>query len=250
MTSLPIYLPSGFSPNVNTGDPVTVGQIIASSHNKDLEVINIPKVLNIKVSKAKKTLLKSPGDSVSVGDVIAVKKNLFGTKKTLLKSNSEGTILRYERISGNLVIKTTEGESAKDIVSPIEGIVGMCNNEKILINTDKNVLKGKKSAGGEGQGERYILEVDDMYRIDARAIGKIIIGHKLNRDILLKGIGMGAAGLIGTEIEDDDLEHIKEKKFEIPVIEVEDNNWAEIVADTNKKMFIDANTQTIIFLSL
>ena len=250
MTSLPINLPNGFMPRIKTGDNIVVGQVIASKNLEDSQVINIPQALNIKITRAKKVLIKAPGEEISKGDVIAIKSNLFGTKKTILKSNVEGTIIRYERNSGNLVVKTGRINSEEDIVSPIDGIIGMCDNDKILINTDRNFLSGSKSVGSETAGEIFFLEVDDMYRIDSGAIGKIIVGHNLNREILLKGIGIGSVGLIGTAINDEDIEHIREKNFTTPIIEIDEESIKRIMTGNVKKIFMDAKTKTVIFLSL
>lgn len=250
MISLPINFPSGFIPLVKSGDLVSVGQIIASKSTADSETINIPQALSIKLSKVKKVLIKMPGEAVAKGDILAVSKNLFGTKKTILRSNVEGTVVKYERQTGNLLIKTDVDLAKEDIVSPIDGTIGICHNDKIFINTDKNFVSGIKSAGGEGKGEVFVLEVDDMYRIDSSAIDKIIVGHNLNREILLKGIGIGVAGMIGTAISDNDLAHIQEKNFTTPIIEIGEENLRQVLESTNRKLFIDAKTKTIIFLSL
>lgn len=250
MTALPINLPEGFSPAIHEGEVVAIGQVIAKKQNPGTQNINIAQILNVKLSNVKKVLQKFPGEKIEKGDIIAIKKSILGTKKTVLKSNIDGTVMRYERNTGNLVVNTGMDSSTEEILSPIEGVAGICNNDKILINTEKNILSGRKSVGDLSTGEIFVLEVDDMYRIDSGAIGKIIIGRNLNREILLKGIGIGASGLIGTSILDIDIDHIREKNFTTPVMEIDEESMHRLISSESKKIFMDARTNSIIFLSL
>ncbi|HSW48074.1 MAG TPA: hypothetical protein VLG67_03235 [Candidatus Saccharimonadales bacterium] len=250
MTSLPIPLPDGFSPTIQQDDQVTVGQIIAVKKASMDEEINIPKVLSIKLSKVKNVLKKSPGEAVDKGDIIAVKNNFLGTSSKILRSSVSGTVIRYERDSGNLVIKTSFASSSnlENIISPVEGRVILCNNNEIVINTDKNALIGNKSVGAEGTAELFVLEVSDAYHLDVRTIGKIVLGEKFTREMLLKGIGIGVAGIVGVEIEDEDLVHIAEKNFQTPIIEIAHQDLEKLSTWAGKRIFLDAGSKSIIFL--
>lgn len=250
MTSLPIQLPQGFIPSITQDDQVIVGQTIASKKGSDEEIINIPQALSIKRSSVKKVLKKSPGEQVTAGDIIALKKSLFGTKSILLKSRVSGIVTRYERDSGNLVIKTSSSTQSEveNLISPVDGKVILCNNREIVLDIDKNALIGSKATGGKGEGEVFRLEADDPYHLDARTIGKIVLGGKFEREMLLKGIGIGVAGLIGTEIQDEDIAHISEKNFQTPIIEITEQDLGKLIEWAGKKVFLDAKNKSIIFL--
>lgn len=252
MISLPISLPTGFNPNIQEGDQVIVGQVIAIKEITDEEVINIPRVLAISRSKVKDVVKKNPGERVEKGEVIALKKSLFGTKSIVLRSRVAGTVVRYERNSGNLVIKSDllPASDIKNLISPVEGQVILCNNNEILINTDKHVVIGTKSVGGKGEGEIIQLEKDDTYYLDARSIGKIVIGESFTREMLLKGIGIGVAGMVGTGIKDEDIEHILDKNFQTPILEVSQENLGKLIEWKTKKVYLDALSKSIIFLHL
>ncbi len=252
MTSLPISLPDGFIPSIQEGDQVAVGQVIAVKKINEEEIINIPQALSISRSAIGKVLKKNPGDRVIEGDIIALKKNLFGTKSIILRSRVSGTVLRYERDTGNLVIKPDSSASAEveNIISPVEGKAILCNNNEIVINTDKNTVIGNKSVGGEGEGELFRLEANDAYHLDARTIGKIVIGGSFTREMLLKGIGIGVIGIVGTEIKDQDIAHIIEKNFQTPIIEIIEQDMVKLTEWTGKKVFLDAQSKSIIFLHI
>jgi len=251
MTSLPISLPDGFSPSTKVGDQVAVGQIIATKKESSDEIINIPQILKIKRSQVKNSLKKSPGEHVNEGDIIAIKNSLFGAN-VVLRSRVAGTVTRYERNSGNLIIKTGSSihTDIENVISPVEGKVSMCNNSEIVISTDKNVIVGHKSVGDKAEGEVFRLEADDLYYLDVRTIGKVVIGDKFSREMLLKGIGIGVTGMIGTEIKDEDIDHITEKKFDTPILEVDLQNLEKLTEWVGKKVFVDAKSKSIIFLQI
>src|SRR5438105_2270087 len=133
MTSLPVLLSKGFSPLVKSGDVVTVGQILAQNIYKDDVIINLPNDLAIPLAKVKKVLKKNPGDTLSEGEIIAVKKSFLGVHQDAIISRISGTILRYERDTGNLVIKTSYATLTENLLSPVDGTVALCDNEKIII---------------------------------------------------------------------------------------------------------------------
>lgn len=250
MTALPINLPDGFTSKVNVDDNVSIGQIVASRESVSEQLINIPKELSVKRSQVKKVIQKIPGEAVSKGDIIAIKKNFFGTKSTVLRSSLSGTVVRYERDSGNLVIKTSLGTTGENIISPVEGRVSLCNNTTITIDTDKSVLVGEDGTGGVGQGEVIVLKEDQPFFLDSHSIGKIVIGKNFTREMLLKGIGIGVAGMVGGEIEKDDIEYLSKKKFDTPIIKLGEEDMRKIAEWRDKKVYMDGETKSIIFLHL
>ncbi len=252
MTSLPISLPDGFSPSIKAGDQVTSGQIIATRILNNDEIINIPKLLGIKRSHVKNVLKKSPGDLVKQGDIIAQKKSLLGTKSVALRSRVSGTILRYERDSGNLVIKTgaSVNSDKENVISPVDGKAVLCNNNEIVLETNKEGIIGSKSVGGKGEGEVLVLLADDPYYLNTQTIGKIVVGESLTQEMLLKAIGIGVMGMIGTKVNDEDIELIQEKKFDMPILEITKESREQLIEWSGKKVFLDAESKSIVFLQL
>lgn len=250
MTSLPISLPDGFITSVNVGDQVTVGQEIASNKGPTDEIINIPKALGVNRNQAKKIIRKIPGDLVNIGDVIAEKKSLFGTQRVVLRSKIAGTVTRFERDSGNLVIKTSLTSSTKDIISPVDGIIAMCDNREIVINTDTNVVIGEMAQGSKVTGEIHVLQSDDSYHLNANAIDKIAVSKNFTREMISKGVGIGVSGIIGVGIEDRDIEHLIEKNFQITIIKIKEQDYNSINQWNGKKVFMNPDTKSIIFLQL
>jgi hypothetical protein len=255
MTSLPVPLPDGFTPIVAVGTVVTVGQVLAQKAANKEEIINILQSLNVSRSQIKKVLKKNPGDAINPGEIIAEKKNFFGKQQAAIVSSITGTILRYERDTGNLIIRTDESVTSSEVISPVDGTVDLCNNKEIVIRTDKAVTGGRVVSGINNTGELFILEesfIDDgstnvLYYLDSRAIGKIILGGTFSRDVLIKGVGIGATGFLGLAIPDEDIAYLQEKKITIPVMEIDSESMQKLKTKQGKKVVLDTQNNVIIF---
>jgi len=270
MTSLPIQLPKGYTPIVSEKDVVTSGQEIARKEAKKDVLINIPDAFGVPVRQAGKLLKKNPGDSIEIGDIIAKKTGKLGFGEKKLESKINGTILRFERDSGNVVIrlnrtdnlklitdnkvyKDRNGLEADVILSPIDGIVSMCNNSQIVIDTDKDIILGLNGFGGSVSAEWQLLPggIDgevELLHLDASCIGKVIIGGLFKTDVLLKAIGMEVAGVIGSEIGEEEYKYIEARHMHTPVVDLSRKDLEAITESKHKKLFMDGITKTILVL--
>jgi hypothetical protein len=256
MPTLPFELPDGYKPLVKQGDKVTAGQIIAKSQGKVEEIVNIPEQLNVPLKSAGKYVQMDPGDTIEPGDIIAVKKNFFGKTQEVIVSEIVGTVLRYERDTGNLIVRNDEVIDEGDIISPVEGVVELCNNKEIVVHTEKAIGGSKVVSGTKGEGEIFVLEesfIDNgsgnmLFFLDSRAVGKIVLGEKFHRDVFIKGVGIGTAGFLAKSIPDEDIAYLREKNISMPVMEI-DSESIEILKQKNgHKVVVDAQTRTVIFL--
>ena len=255
MTALPVLLPDGFTPIVTIGTVVTAGQVIAQKTTNKEEIVNILQGLNVTRSQIKKVLKKSPGDSLSPGDIIAEKKNFFGKQIAAIVSGVSGTIVRYERDTGDLIVRTDESMTASEVISPVDGTVDLCNNKEIVIHTNNAVTGGRVVSGTNNTGELFILEEsfadsessNVLYYLDSRAIGKIVLGGSFSRELLIKGVGIGAAGFLGITIADDDIAYLQEKNITIPVMEIENESMNLLKSKQGKRVVLDAQNKIVIF---
>lgn len=263
MTSLPLILPDTFVPIVAIGTQVTVGQPLAQSEASDEILINVANELGSTRKISKRSIRKNPGDAIVKGDILAHKRGFFGVSEISVFSNIEGVVVRFERDSGNLVIKSNSPSGQhQNLLSPVDGIIKLCNNEQIVIDIDKNVLSGVKGQGLTGEGEIFILEnsliptdnpadkANLLFQLESDAIGKVLVGGLLPRDLIVKAIGMGLTGVIGTEIEDGDLAHITERNLTTPVIQVVADDVGLLREWKDKKVYLDGQTKSIVLLQL
>jgi hypothetical protein len=256
MPLLPVPLPVGFQPTVIQGDKVKAGQIIAKKPALREVAINISDQLNIPAHKAFHYVKKNPGDSFVKGEILAVKKNLFGGVTAKVVSKTTGRVTRLERNTGDLflipeTIANDTQQPEETVISPIEGIIGLCNNDKILIDTNKNFLQGIKGSGGSNLAKILILpdaDTVEQYHLSASAIGKIVVGNYFPRDVLAKSVSIGISAVIGTKILDTDIAYLLERKMQLPIIEMVNKDLEKVRTWQGKKAFVDGEGKIVILL--
>jgi hypothetical protein len=255
MTALPIPLPDGYDTLVSVDDTVTAGQTLATPQKGDEEILDLPQMLNIPKEKVKHVLRKKPGDNVEEGDVIAQKKSFLGLDQDTVVSKVSGIITRYERFTGSLIIQTSTPSHTKKIVSPVDGKVTLCNNEQIVIQTPKHVVLGKNGWGSKRRARLFILEAsfshgktNVLYHLDNHAIGKVVVGKKFTREMLMKGAGLGIKGIICLHIAPEDREYIQGREQSMPIIQVTDDGIKEVL--TFQAAALDGELKTIVQLQV
>lgn len=252
MTSLPIILPYGYVPLVNQNDQISIGQKIAENRAPQEEIINIAQELGISLRKAKKIVQKNPGDPVKQGEIIAVKRSLFGMKNEAIVSKIDGIVIRYERDTGNLYVRTSYNNLTKEFVSPVDGIVSLCDNEKIVISVEKDVIIGTNATEAQAEGDVFIFEnvpfAQQLFLLDSRVIGKVVVAQSLSRESVTKGIAVGAAGFVGVQIQPVDIQYVREKHAHIPVIQIEEASLKTLATWKNKKIYLDGQSRSIVLL--
>jgi hypothetical protein len=252
MILLPILLPEGFAPKVSVNDKLTAGQIIAEKSQKGIEeVIHVSKIFNISPNQVAKVLKKNLGDSVSKGDVVASKKGplRLGTKKII--SEFSGTIFKIDEDTGDVLIHTSSGDkNIIKIISPVDGTVNFCNNDKIVVKTDKEAIIATKATGEEIKGELFVIEDKDIdfNEVPKEVLKKIVLGNKFEKGSIFKALGLGALGIIGVEIRESDFEDLEEKGIKSPVLQVEEKDFQKLAKLKNKEIYLDPENKSIVVL--
>jgi hypothetical protein len=256
MTSLPIPLHDGYTPSVSVGDSVNVGQVLATKTvSPETAVINISRELHLTPEKVGKALRKNPGDTIEPGDVIASRKGLFGMGEQKVVSSITGTVSGFERRTGELVLHIggkTDSEK-KEIFSPVDGTIKVCDNEKIVIATEKDSFVPEKGIGGTIQAEILVLNHDadnpvPLHLLTSEIIGKVIVARIIDRDGLLKAVGMDTGGIIVTQLPDEDAAYLLEKKLSLPLVQVVSTDYEKLRKHEGKRVFVDGEKKNIVLL--
>ncbi len=247
MTLLPIILPNGFNPKISVKDKVSEGDILAEKENLYGETaINISLQLSVPPAKISQFLKKNLGDLVEKGDIVAVKKGALGMGSKQVLSELSGTVIKIDEEKGNLVIKSPSVGNPETIISPVEGIIDFCNNEKIVIKTDKNVLVAIDSLGKENTGE--LLHIESLENLDKDVEDKILILKSIDKISLFKAIGLDVVGIITTEIEDTDFIDLAEKPIDISLAIVSKEDFDKLVKSKSKKVYLNGENKNIVIL--
>jgi len=273
MTSLPVTIPEGFTIVVKKGNKVEKKDLLAkapdgTSAKVSEVVIDLTAIFNLSPSTVRKYLLKGPGDRIEAGDIIASRVRTLGIKKDQIVAHFSGTILRFDRGEGRLIIsrddiETLEVESL-DILSPLAGSIRLCNNNLIVIETgdaEKESLEvisppSKEKAedigvGGKVTGMVMALapsgkgDIVGSSQITKETIGKVLLLPDIEKDAIAKAAAIGVAGILGTELSKDLFEYIKDRKIDIPLIAVDQEKGKKLVK-SKKPITINGSYRTIV----
>jgi hypothetical protein len=272
MTSLPILLPDGYTPTVKSGDSVAVSQIIAKKTTTDSEeeipgsareeIVDLPVQLGLMPEKIGKTLTKNPGDSVAVGEVLATKKQSFGLKELKVISQAAGTILRFERDTGRLIIRLdgadmdsqTPMADPDTILSPVAGTVSSVDKKTVTIATEQKATLTDFGSGAVGEGE--LMEVSakqnkDEYvtEITGKAAGFILAVPSVDKQIIAKCDALGVAGIICLELAEDVVGYLNSRSLTFPLVKLSEEEYKKIVKQIGKRILLNGETRSIIVLA-
>ncbi len=250
MTDLPIPIPQDFSASVKEDQKISQGDPIATKKDTSSDlVIDVSADLQVDPKRSASTLVKRPGDRVEVGDLLAKKSSVFGSRE--IRSKVEGTIVKFDDELGKLVIRVSgqaTAESANKIISPVDGVVSSVGDGKVILKTDKETILAEEASGGQAVGEVKFFEKDVlMADLDDKVSGLILIGRSFDREAIAKAIGLGAAGIIAEKIEASSFENLREKMITTPVLKVKEESYKKLIRKSGK-LIADAEKKLIVKL--
>lgn len=269
MASLPINIPTNFDILVKKGDRVHLGQVLArySSSLTDATtlqdttecVVNIAREFNVPLSVVRKYLKKSPGEVLHKGDLLASKSSIFSLKKDNLISTVEGIILRFERDTGNLVIRIKSYDNSNNvtitsnpqmIVSPLDGIVTVCNNDAVVIEGEDNIFQGTSGSVGKTQGVLSTVHFKkgaetQSSDLGAEDRGKILLVARIDREALAKAGALDIAGIIASNIDDSNIAYLHERNIILPVVVVSEDIAEKLAKFDRENVFVNADARII-----
>ncbi len=250
MTLLPVLLPEGYVLKVSANDKLTVGTVIAEKKGSSMEkIIHISRFFNLSPKDISKVLKKNLGDGILKGDVIAEKKGNLGVGVKKIISEFSGTIIKIDEGSGDLTIREAgEEESQETIISPVDGTVDFCNNEKIVIKTDKDAILAQDGLGKEKEGELLYLKDSQEENLSKEIEEKIILVRTIDRVAVFKAIGLDASGIVTQDLENADFVDLSEKTIETPIMIVNDDDFKKLVKANGKKVYLGGKDKSIVIL--
>lgn len=250
MTLLPILLPEGYVLKVSANDKLTVGAIIAEKRSSAGEkIIHITSQLNLPPKNILKTLKKNLGDGILKGDFVAEKKGNLGIGSKKVISEFSGTVIKIDEENGDLIIRQAgEEESVETIISPVEGSVDFCNNEKIVIKTDKNAILAQDGLGIEKEGELLYLETAEEEDLKSVIEGKIILAKTIDRVAVFKAIGLDVSGIVTEDLEGMDFVDLTEKSITTPIMIVNEDDLKKLIKANGKRVYLGGKDKSIVVL--
>lgn len=175
-----------------------------------VEIVNVANKMGVDQSDVPEAMIKNEGDRVICGEVIAVKKALFGLLKSEATACLDGTIESISGVTGQVVLRTDP--EPVDVRAYVEGrVVEVMPEEGVTVETCGAYLQGIFGVGGETHGELVIVSPDahsvlNGSDISADHSGKIVVGGSLVTGAALKrAIQLGVRGVVVGGFDDQDL---------------------------------------------
>ena len=222
---------------VKKGDVVTPDTIVA--HTKipgDPETVNLANKLGLEPSDLPDIMLKKEGDTITKGELIALKPGFFGLFKTPYHSPIDGTIDNISSITGQITLRGPAVPINVEAYIPGK-VVDIIEREGVVVETPAALVQGIFGVGGERQGQLHMVaqnpeEVLDCSKITPDMKGKVIVGGSLvTLDGIKKASDAGVAGIVVGGIIDRDLTEFLGYEIGVAITGQEDINLTIILTE-------------------
>jgi len=239
---------------VKKGDKVTHTDILATTNVPgNAQTMNCADLLGLLPDDRtgscdfKQYMLKKEGDNIEKGEMIALKKELFGLIKRPLISPITGSIELVSDVSGQLILR--EPPVKVNVSSYIPGVVSdVIPNEGATIECIAAFIQGIFGIGGETYGQIKMVakshdEVLTGEQITAECSGKVIIGGSMvTIEALQKAAELGVKGIVVGGIEEETISTFLGYRIGVAITGEEEKGVTLIVTEGFSKMNMSDGT--------
>ncbi len=214
---------------VGMGDTVSPHTIVARTELPGImQTVKVAERMGIEPGDLANSLKVQMGDSVSIGDIIAETKGLFGKFfRSEFKSPVAGKIELISATTGHVGVRQAPTPVEKDAY--IRGkVTQVIPSEGVIISCQGALIQGIFGVGGERLGEIAVVTggpdealTDQMITADHK--GKVVVGgSNVSASALRKAAQVGAIGIVCGGVVDRDLmdylaEALKQPGYDIGV---------------------------------
>ena len=219
---------------VKKGDEVKIGDKFFSKETSQMVVVDVSLQLNIKKEDVFQHLKKMIGESVEVGDVIAQKKKLVGSKN--IQSPTKGVISSIDHEKGEVSIQTAtlEGHSTQNAFFTGTILDIDLGKQTVTVDCKNGTSKSFKSITQDFGGELYYFSSESLfYSVQEVEIeNKVILIEELKSFIAAKCEALSAAGFIYQK---------SDVTSQIPSLLVNSQDFNELVKSEKKYILFSQN---------
>ncbi len=195
------------------GDKVSPDAVVARTFLPgDVEPINVSNQLGLPPEDIEGCMLKTVGDPVAKGEVIARSKPLFGLKWFASESRStlDGTVETISSVTGQVLLR---GQPIPVVVKAyLQGeVIEVVKDEGVVVAAWGSFIQGIFGIGGETSGIIKVVVPNHATQLTENLIteecrGCIVIGgSRVTAEAIRKAVKVGAAGVVTGGFDDKDL---------------------------------------------
>lgn len=187
------------TPSVKEGDKVEAESVVAHCEvSAGQRLVKVAHVLGISRKSVKKHLLRSVGDRIYQGEIIARKKGVLGVGKRELRSPVDGVITDIDQ-NGDIIVKFLP--MPVRLVAGAPGLVSNVREDSITVRTFGTEIKGASGLGKAREGIVKIIAKPNEFiipqKIDASCQGRVVVGGSyLDRAAIEKALTVGVKGIV------------------------------------------------------
>ena len=222
---------------VAEGDQVRRDQVVARTDLPgDVVTLNIVNRLGIPAEEISRYMLKSEGDQVAAGEVIAETRPFIKWFKSEIASEIDGTIESISSVTGQVMLR--KPPAPVEVPAYVDGtIVEIIPDEGVVVETVGAFVQGIFGVGGERWGTLQMITQSPEENVTPETIpedsaGKILVGGgRVTHDAIVRAQEYGAVGLIAGGIADGDLRQLLGYDLGVAITGTEDIPLSIIVTE-------------------
>ena len=166
------------NPSVKEGDRVDASSVVAHCEvSAGQRLVKVAHTLGIPRRDVKKYLLRSIGDRIYQGEIIARKKGVLGVGRKELKSPADGVITSIDE-GGDIIVKFLP--MPVRLVAGASGLISDVREGAIVVRTFGSEIIGSAGLGKPREGIVKMIAGQNEFiipqKIDAACQGRIIVG--------------------------------------------------------------------------
>lgn len=238
--TITLPVPSHSKIEVKNGEKITEDTLLYSHSNSSYGSQEIPvaQLLRIKEVHILKYLVKSMGQVIADGEIIAVKKSFFA--KDIVRSPLAGKIESVDLKKG--IVTVTSARSSKgEYRIPTSAIVKEVTDSSILLEIAGEIFTGEKGKGTDAVGPLYQIGAKHVNALDIRedVEGVIVMGRNFDEDALIKCDVLQAAGYVSlAELSGQPL----------PWVSFSESEYAKLAQHAGKNAWLIPSISTIVII--
>jgi hypothetical protein len=181
-------------------------------------------------------MLKKAGDAIEAGEPLAETRPFIKWFKTTVEAPVSGRVENISALTGQVILR--EPPQPVEVLAYIDGtVVEVLPDEGVTIETSGAFVQGIFGIGGECWGPLHLLadtpdEVLEATAIGPECKGKILVGGSLiTHQAVQQARQVGALGLIGGGIRDQDLRQLLGYDLGVAITGTEEIGLTAIVTE-------------------
>jgi hypothetical protein len=199
---------------VSVGDKVRAEQVTMRTELPGpADMLNVVSMLGISPGELGQFMLKSVGDSVQRGEMVAQSSGFFGLFKTRVESPMSGTIEAVSPVTGQVTLRGAP--VPVEVHAYIDGtVVETVSRESVTVATQGTFIQGIFGVGGETYGtialcvDRPDMPLDPAALSTKHAGAIVVAGSRVTIDAIRKAQAEGVRAIVAGGCDDADLKQL------------------------------------------